>query len=243
MALVDNKIASSDYTGRAISTLAVRPLLTAAELQARFDSIVKEVVAVKMNALIDALVAATGGAEIGATVSGMVGTNVTALLTELNALKASLDSPEFTGTPTAPTPASGDDSAKLATTGFVNAAISEAVFDSGAADMAKATYDPTNKATDIFAYATGKRYAVILDKDDWTLDGAVYKQTLAVTGLVADGSFDYFCRATANKTEYAECGVEPQDISTAHTIVFTAVTEPTSDITISLLGVRAKDVE
>ena len=243
MALVDNKITLDEYANKLISTLPIKPKITAAELQSFFNKLSVDVIIPAINGLIDAIQASTGGAEIGATVSGMVGTNVTALLTELNALKASLDSPEFTGTPTAPTPASGDDSAKIATTGFVNAAISEAVFDSGAADMAKATYDPTNKATDIFAYATGKRYAAILDKDDWTLDGAVYKQTLAVTGLVADGSFDYFCRATANKTEYAECGVEPQDISTANTIMFTAVTEPTSDITISLLGVRAKDVE
>jgi hypothetical protein len=243
MALVDNKITLAEYADKLISTLPVKPKITAAELQAFFNKPSVDVIIPAINGLIDAIQASTGGAEIGATVSGMAGTNVTALLTELYALKASLDSPEFTGTPTAPTPASGDDSAKIATTGFVNAAISEAVFDSGAADMAKVTYDPTNKATDIFAYATGKRYAAILDKDDWTLDGAVYKQTLTVTGLVADGSFDYFCRATANKTEYAECGVEPQDISTANTIVFTAVTEPTSDITISLLGVRARDEE
>jgi len=243
MALVDNKITLAEYADKLISTLPIKPKITAAELQEMFNAPTVDVVIPAINGLIDAIQASTGGAEIGATVSGMAGTNVTALLAELNALKASLDSPEFTGTPTAPTPASGDDSAKIATTGFVNAAISEAVFDSGAADMAKVTYDPTNKATDIFAYATGKRYAAILDKDDWTLDGAVYKQTLAVTGLVADGSFDYFCRATANKTEYAECGVEPQDISTANTIVFTAVTEPTSDITISLLGVRARDEE
>lgn len=37
--------------------------------------------------------------------------------------KAPLDSPAFTGTPTAPTPASGDDSTKVATTEFVQAAV------------------------------------------------------------------------------------------------------------------------
>ena len=162
-------------------------------------------------------------------------------LTELNALKASLDSPEFTGTPTAPTPASGDDSAKIATTGFVNRRYPKLCLTT--ARLIWQRLHTTNEQGNGHIPIQPERYAAILDKDDWTLDGAVYKQTLTVTGLVADGSFDYFCRATANKTEYAECGVEPQDISTANTIVFTAVTEPTNDITISLLGVRAKDVE
>ena len=42
------------------------------------------------------------------------------------ALKAPLASPAFTGTPTAPTPASGDNSTKVATTAFVKTAIAGA---------------------------------------------------------------------------------------------------------------------
>jgi len=37
--------------------------------------------------------------------------------------KAPIDSPEFTGTPTAPTPRAGDSSNKIATTAFVMAAM------------------------------------------------------------------------------------------------------------------------
>lgn len=52
----------------------------------------------------------------------------TAILTEkaistLLALKAPLNSPALTGTPTAPTPTAGDDSTKIATTAFVNDAV------------------------------------------------------------------------------------------------------------------------
>lgn len=39
--------------------------------------------------------------------------------------KADLNSPHFTGEPTAPTPATGDDSTRIATTEFVKDAIQE----------------------------------------------------------------------------------------------------------------------
>lgn len=50
---------------------------------------------------------------------------------------APLDSPAFTGTPTAPTPATSDNTTKIATTAFVQGEISAF----GAGDMAKSTYD------------------------------------------------------------------------------------------------------
>ena len=43
--------------------------------------------------------------------------------------RAPLDSPEFTGTPTAPTPAVGTDTAQIATTSFVNSQIADAIGD------------------------------------------------------------------------------------------------------------------
>lgn len=61
MALDDYKITTSDYTSKDISSLADRPALTASQLKARFDSLVKNVVAVKFNGLIDALVTAIAG--------------------------------------------------------------------------------------------------------------------------------------------------------------------------------------
>lgn len=53
---------------------------------------------------------------------------------------AKLASPAFTGTPTAPTPSGGDNSTKIATTAFVQSAISAF----GAGDMTKAVYDTDN---------------------------------------------------------------------------------------------------
>lgn len=54
------------------------------------------------------------------TLLGITQADVTNLTTDL-AAKAPLASPAFTGTPTAPTPATGDNSTKIATTGFVKA--------------------------------------------------------------------------------------------------------------------------
>lgn len=56
---------------------------------------------------------------------------VTNLQTHLNA-KAPIDSPAFTGTPTAPTAATGTDTTQIATTAFVNAEIEEKMGESDA---------------------------------------------------------------------------------------------------------------
>ena len=64
---------------------------------------------------------------------------VTGLQTALNA-KAALASPGFTGTPTAPTATDGTNTTQIATTAFVQSAITGF----GVGDMAKATYDTNN---------------------------------------------------------------------------------------------------
>lgn len=61
---------------------------------------------------------------------------VTGLVTDL-AAKAPLASPAFTGTPTAPTQAPGNNTTRLATTAFVQAAMATA----GTGDMLKSVYD------------------------------------------------------------------------------------------------------
>lgn len=60
---------------------------------------------------------------------------------------AGLYSPSFTGTPTAPTPTTGDNTTKLATTAFVQATVNAI----GAGDMAKSVYDTNNDGIVDFA--------------------------------------------------------------------------------------------
>ncbi|MBQ5973380.1 MAG: hypothetical protein IJL69_04200, partial [Oscillospiraceae bacterium] len=56
MALRDHKVdTGSDYTGKDVESLPDAPTITAAQLKARFDSLVKKVVVPKYNALIDEL--------------------------------------------------------------------------------------------------------------------------------------------------------------------------------------------
>ncbi len=57
----------------------------------------------------------------------LINANIVAInsqISNLSAIKANIASPAFTGTPTAPTPAPGDNSTKLATTAFIANAIS-----------------------------------------------------------------------------------------------------------------------
>lgn len=76
MALTTHKIIEADYTGKDIEGLVNSPSeagLSATALKERFDSLVKDLVALRLNALIDALVATTapsGAKEIGFTPTG-----------------------------------------------------------------------------------------------------------------------------------------------------------------------------
>ena len=127
---LDGKAASSHtHPANAISdsTVSGRALLTAVDAAAQ-----RTVLGLGSAALssTSAFAAASHGHAIA---------DVTNLQTTLNA-KAPLSSPTFTGTPAAPTAAGGTNTTQVATTAFVQAAISSF----GAGDMAKATYDTDN---------------------------------------------------------------------------------------------------
>lgn len=98
------------------------------------------------------LLAENGGAAlIGESGGGTVESVLTAIEAALP-LKAALASPAFTGTPTAPTQSPGDNSTKLSTTAYVEAAIAALVSSSPAAldtlnELAAALGDDPNFAT------------------------------------------------------------------------------------------------
>ena len=69
MSLTALKITAADSTGKDISGLADRPALTAAQLKARFDALVKDLLAGRINGVID-LLAGTGGAAALGTAAG-----------------------------------------------------------------------------------------------------------------------------------------------------------------------------
>lgn len=93
MALSSYKFTQGELAGSDIASLPDQPSaagITAAQLKARFDLIPKMLIALgKFNQLIDALVAG-GGADLGASVPGMDGSTVQALLIELKGLSDQL---------------------------------------------------------------------------------------------------------------------------------------------------------
>ncbi len=109
------------------STAAGRALLTGANAAAQRTSLGLGTAATEATT---AFAAASHGHAVA---------DVTGLQTALDG-KAPLASPTFTGTPAAPTAASGTNTTQVATTAFVQSAI--AAF--GAGDMTKATYDTDN---------------------------------------------------------------------------------------------------
>ncbi|OYW52236.1 MAG: head decoration protein [Hyphomicrobium sp. 12-62-95] len=127
---LDGKAAASHtHTASQISdsTLAGRALLTGADAAAQRTALGLGSAATQASS---AFAAATHGHTVA---------DVTGLQTALDG-KAALASPTFTGTPAAPTAASGTNTTQIATTAFVQAAIGSF----GAGDMAKATYDTDN---------------------------------------------------------------------------------------------------
>jgi hypothetical protein len=101
---------------------------------------------------------------------GAIDTDVASALSTL-AAKAGLASPAFTGTPTAPTAAPGTDTAQLATTAFVKAALDALIGGApGALDtlneLAEAIGDDADYAASMVAALSGK-----LDKTGGTISG------------------------------------------------------------------------
>ena len=243
MALDTHKIKSSDYEGKDIAALPVRPTISAAELQAAFDRLVKEVVVPRFNALIEELAGNLGANAVGKTIAGMSGQNAGALLEELAAKKAPLESPGLTGTPTAPTPDATANTAQIATTAFVQAVAQQIVLSSGAADMVRAVYDPQNRATDVFAFAQeAARHSVLavtLPADGWVkqTDGS-YKQTVEAETVEVSGYSYIVAPATASFAVYGGNGVYMGEVDTEGELTFYATTKPDATVTVNLMKIH-----
>ena len=248
MALNTHKIQASDYEGKDIASLPVRPTVSASELQAAFDKLVKEVVVPKFNALIEELASVVGADSIGKTVEGMSGQSVGALVSELAAKKAPLESPGLTGTPTAPTPEAQTSTAQIATTAFVHTALQKLVLESGSADMTRAVYDPQNKGTDIFAYAEDAArhtvFAVTLLANGWgeQADGT-FAQTAAAASAVVNG-FSYIVAPGAESFgEYGASGVYMGEVTTNGVVTFYAAQKPEADISVNIMKIHTTESE
>lgn len=240
-------VRESDYPGNDIASLPVKPQMSAAELQASFDRLVKQVMAPKLNALIEALTATTGADEIGKTISGMTGTTVGELLEELHVEKASAKNAALTGIPTAPTPDQMANNAQIATAAFVRSVVADAVFATGASDMTRAVYDPQNRAEDVFAYANRvaamPQRTLTLPVDRWMqqTDGT-WQQTLSVENLSAVGRSYLVSPAPSVHSVFSQSGICMQDVEQDGEAVFTAGNLPDDAVTVYLLEIRTEPV-
>ena len=90
MGLTDLKFKETDFTNKKIADLSDTPSsdgMTAEQLKAYFDYIPKAMIALgAINNIIDALCSTSGAEDIGASVTGVTGINVQAVLTSLKGL-------------------------------------------------------------------------------------------------------------------------------------------------------------
>ncbi len=83
MSFTSQKITDSDITTYGVQSQPNKLAGSAQQNKQAFDKLITEVVKVKLNALIDELVAITAAGQIGADVDGLTSTNVNAALAEL----------------------------------------------------------------------------------------------------------------------------------------------------------------
>ena len=224
MALTDNKITS--WVSPVINE-ADRPQRTASEMKAVFDSNSNQL-RQALNGLIDDL-SENGAAELpAAPLDGVDGTTVEE---QLAGLKQYADEREE---------AAKEYAANLA-------------FESGAADMRQAVYDPQGKAQDVFAYtdtatsnlgnAVNSALATKENKHStttatllasaWVQSGEEYTQIVAVMGMTP--AIDFLAAAAPESdTAYKEAGVKctAQDYDE---LTFAATDVPESDIVANIL--------
>ena len=132
------KITEGDLANKGVIGLPDTPGYTTAEMQRKFEETAREVIIPFFNQLVDSLMNAegdSGAANVGAFGQDGRPTTVQAHI---------LDKNNPHGITAAAIGAISEAETKKL--------IADAVFQSGGGDMYKAVYDPTGKATDIFAY-------------------------------------------------------------------------------------------
>ena len=161
---------------------ADRPKRPASAMKAVFDSNSNDLKGT-LNGLMDDLEAATGAASIGTT-GGTLQTALDNLAAEDTSLAADI--------------AAGVAEAKAYT--------DQAVYESGAADMRAAVYDPQGKKADVFQYADTKAaeavatavsqapkakvYTLTLPAASWAAEGGLFKQAVTIAGATASAQVD-----------------------------------------------------
>jgi hypothetical protein len=161
-------VATKGYVDGAITTLRDD---TSAEILANVATIESELNSIRANA-----------------------TSTNSTLTQVRNNKANIAGPTFTGAPSAPTPTSGDNSTRLATTAFVSSAIS--IFDP--TQIYNGTTNVTANASDIVLTASGVQSATVTSTGITTVTQSQNSNNLfvATTAYADRGDKNFVLNAT-----------------------------------------------
>lgn len=130
------KITDEDLKDKGVMGLPDTPGLSTSEMQAKFEQTAREVIVPKFNQLVDELLGPSAASQIGAK-----GKNRT--------VQGHIDNLENPHNVTA-------EQVGAYTKDQTEKAISDRISQIGSADMTQATYDPTHRQRDIFAYADSR---------------------------------------------------------------------------------------
>lgn len=145
------KISEQELGAVGVELLDDQPEMQPDAMKAKFEETAKQLLAPKHNTLVEQLEAETAAASLGAAVpTGLSGQTTKTVQAVLAALMAYIQAHEQKDdNPHEVTAAQTGAYTKAETDSAINAKITQI----GAGDMAKATYDPQNKAMDVYAYA------------------------------------------------------------------------------------------
>lgn len=145
------KISEQELGAVGVELLDDQPEMQPDAMKEKFEETAKQLLAPKHNTLVEQLEAETAAASLGAAVpTGLSGQTAKTVQAVLAALMAYIQAHEQKDdNPHDVTAAQTGAYTKAETDRAINAKITQI----GAGDMAKATYDPQNKATDVYAYA------------------------------------------------------------------------------------------
>ena len=188
------KISEQELGAVGVELLDDQPEMQPDAMKAKFEETAKQLLAPKHNTLVEQLEAETAAASLGAAVpTGLSAQTAKTVQAVLAALMAYIQAHEQKDdNPHDVTAAQTGAYTKAETDSAINAKITQI----GAGDMAKATYDPQNKATDIYAYADtaagGKMAKATYDPQNKAKDifksidaaAAKYTATLTLDGWV-----------------------------------------------------------
>lgn len=192
------KISEQELGAVGVELLDDQPEMQPDAMKAKFEETAKQLLAPKHNTLVEQLEAETAAASLGAAVpTGLSGQTAKTVQAVLAALMAYIQAHEQKDdNPHDVTAAQTGAYTKAETDSAINAKITQI----GAGDMAKATYDPQNKAMDVYAYAdaaaAGKMAKSTYDPQNKNKDifktinaaAAKYEATLTLDGWVASTS-------------------------------------------------------